>query len=636
MQPADSPAAGGLWQSLRWLSRRMHPERRRTLAFLVSIYRRHWRVVGPTVGLNLLATLFESSTVGLLVLALRTLVGPPAMPGASQLGMLERPLAALTGRVGTEGAFLALIALAVLAQLLVSALDFGSRAMVAHLQARVEGDLRRRFFRQLMAMSYAAVRRHKIGDLSSYNEQINYVGHVIQLSNLIFGHLLMIAAYSVLLAWLSWPMTLAALVAMALLSTALRGIVRRVRRLGRRFTRALVELNGRTVEYLGALRLIRTFGREGYAIEQVEEAISDAVTHRRQGLTWNATIGPLADAITVLGVAAFLIGGYALIYGRDPGSLPRLVTFLFVLYRLLPRIKFVNDRLGHVASHWEFVRRLERILRRDDKQYPRSGGRPFSGVRQAIEFSRVSLRYLDGERWAVRDLSLRLRRGTMTALVGESGGGKSSVADLLLGLYEPTEGAILVDGVDLRELDWESWRRHLAVVSQDTLLLHASVRDNIAFGRPQASDQEIRAAARVAHAEEFIADLTAGYDTLVGERGHRLSSGQRQRLAIARAVLRDPDLLILDEATSHLDSESERLIQESLARLRADRTLVVIAHRLSTVAAADQILVLDGGRLIERGDHRQLLAAAGLYARLWRLQSESAERPADPVGLSPG
>lgn len=213
----------------------------------------------------------------------------------------------------------------------------------------------------------------------------------------------------------------------------------------------------------------------------------------------------------------------------------------------------------------------------------------------------------------------------MLALVGESGSGKSSIADLLLRLYSPTDGQILVDGVDLQQLEWSSWRDRIGVVGQETFLFNASIRDNIAFGNLNATDSEIEEASRLAHAHEFILELPRRYETVLGDEGHGLSGGQRQRLAIARAILRDPEILILDEATSDLDSHSERLIEESLQRLSGHRTVLAIAHRISTVARADRILVLSRGRVVESGSHEELLRAGGGYAALWSLQSGSAE-----------
>jgi ATP-binding cassette subfamily B protein/subfamily B ATP-binding cassette protein MsbA len=247
----------------------------------------------------------------------------------------------------------------------------------------------------------------------------------------------------------------------------------------------------------------------------------------------------------------------------------------------------------------------------------------FPGLRQAIELRGVTLRYHPEEAPAVAEVSCTVPQGKFTALVGISGAGKSTVADLLLRLFEPTAGAVLVDGVTLKSFSPTSWRARVGVVSQETFLFHASVRENIAFGKPDATLEEVVAAAKQAYADEFIRRLADGYETVIGDRGYRLSGGQRQRIALARALIRQPELLVLDEATSALDTESERFIQQAMEGQRGKRTLLVIAHRLSTITGADQILVLDAGRVVEQGTHETLLAHEGIYARLWRLQSES-------------
>jgi ATP-binding cassette subfamily B protein/subfamily B ATP-binding cassette protein MsbA len=253
---------------------------------------------------------------------------------------------------------------------------------------------------------------------------------------------------------------------------------------------------------------------------------------------------------------------------------------------------------------------------------PRSGGnRRFGGLKSGVEFRNVTLRYPENEGNAVDALSFTLRKGQMIAFVGASGSGKSSVINLLLRLYEPSAGNILVDGVDLCELDLGQWRAQIGLVDQETFLFNRSVAENIRFGDPAANDAAVERAAGLAHAEGFIRALPAGFATEIGDRGYRLSGGQRQRLAIARAILRNPSLLIFDEATSHLDSESERSIQAALAALRRERTVVVIAHRLSTVAQADEIFVLEEGKIIERGKHDQLLAQDQRYAGMWRAQT---------------
>jgi len=234
-----------------------------------------------------------------------------------------------------------------------------------------------------------------------------------------------------------------------------------------------------------------------------------------------------------------------------------------------------------------------------------------------VRLEAVGLRYGPERPWVLRTIDLEIPRGRTVALVGPSGAGKSSIADLLTGLFDPSEGRILIDGVPLGEIDLPTWQRRLGVVSQDTFLFNASVAANIAFGSPEASRAAIEAAAERALAAGFIAQLPEGYDTLLGERGHRLSGGQRQRLSLARAFLRDPELLILDEATSALDVHSERLVQQALADFERGHTVLVIAHRISTVRQADEIVVLDQGRIVERGLHQQLLEhPGGLYRRL--------------------
>jgi subfamily B ATP-binding cassette protein MsbA len=271
------------------------------------------------------------------------------------------------------------------------------------------------------------------------------------------------------------------------------------------------------------------------------------------------------------------------------------------------------------------VQRLNEILSRQNKQFRRQGGVPFRGLQQQVCFQQVSLRYAPELQPALQEISFSLPRGQMLALVGPSGAGKSSIADLLTGLYAPTGGHILIDGTPLDQLDLASWQQRLGVVSQDTFLFNATIAENISFGTPGATPAQIVAACQAAQAAGFIESLPQGYDTLIGERGYRLSGGQRQRLSLARAILRDPELLILDEATSALDSQSERLVQEAIERFERNHTVLVIAHRLSTIVRADQILVLEGGRVVQRGSHASLLAEVGTYSALWQQQSQPAQ-----------
>jgi ATP-binding cassette subfamily B protein/subfamily B ATP-binding cassette protein MsbA len=287
------------------------------------------------------------------------------------------------------------------------------------------------------------------------------------------------------------------------------------------------------------------------------------------------------------------------------------------------RFSGLASTFNQLADNSARLARLNQILSPAGKQFRRQGGIPFAQLQSEIRFEGVGLHYAPDLPPALIDISFTLPKGQMVALVGPSGAGKSSIADLLSGLYAPSAGQISVDSTPLAQLDLTGWQQRLGMVSQDTFLFNATIAENIAFGTPGASQVQIEAACQAAQASGFVESMPQGYATLVGERGYRLSGGQRQRLNLARAILRDPELLILDEATSALDSQSERLVQEAIERFERNHTVLVIAHRLSTIVRADQILVLEGGRIVQRGSHNSLLAAGGLYAQLWKQQTQS-------------
>jgi ATP-binding cassette subfamily B protein/subfamily B ATP-binding cassette protein MsbA len=338
-----------------------------------------------------------------------------------------------------------------------------------------------------------------------------------------------------------------------------------------------------------------------------------------------SVVQPLASFLPVLAIVLIAALSLVLFGGRSTGVLPSLVTFVLALQRLNMRLASIATTVNELADNSGRLERLNQILSPDGKQFRRLGGTPFTVLEDEIRFEGVGLRYAPELPLALSEVSFCLPKGRMLALVGPSGAGKSSIADLLTGLYAPTAGQILVDGVPLDRLELASWQQRLGVVSQDTFLFNATIAENIAFGTPGATQEQIAAACAAAQAAGFIEDLPQGYATLVGERGYRLSGGQRQRLSLARAILRAPELLILDEATSALDSQSERLVQEAIERFERNHTVLVIAHRLSTIVRADQILVLEAGRVVQRGCHDSLLAENGMYLQLSQQQLQSNE-----------
>jgi ABC-type multidrug transport system fused ATPase/permease subunit len=293
---------------------------------------------------------------------------------------------------------------------------------------------------------------------------------------------------------------------------------------------------------------------------------------------------------------------------------------LLILYRLAPRISGLNSRRQQLAVSLAALHRARTVLNEAASPSIVTGSSPFSTLSSGIELKNVSFSY-DGEASVLQGASFTIHQGSMTAIAGVSGSGKTTIIDLILRLYDPVQGSVLVDGVDLKDLDLASWRQAVSVVSQDVFLFNDTIANNIALGHPEIPRDEITGAAAQAYAHDFIQSFPQGYETMIGDRGWNLSGGQRQRLALARAILRKPQVLVLDEATSALDSESERLVQECINRIRGTCTVVIVAHRMSTIQTADKIAVLENGRIIQEGNWDSLTADSGALTRFQELQS---------------
>jgi subfamily B ATP-binding cassette protein MsbA len=341
---------------------------------------------------------------------------------------------------------------------------------------------------------------------------------------------------------------------------------------------------------------------------------------------------PMSEITGAFGTVMLLwYGGHLVNSGRLAG--PQLMKFLTFSLKMYQPAKWVSRFQATVNPGVISAERIFEFLDTPVEMIDRRDAAPFSGFRQSIAFEKVGFHYNEGEA-VLENISFEVAPGQIVALVGPSGAGKTTLVDLVARFYDPTEGRITIDGVDLRDIQAKSYRANLGIVTQDTVLFHDTVRGNIAYARPDVSPQAVDAAANAANATEFIKRLPEQYDTVLGERGTRLSGGQRQRIAIARAILRDPPILIFDEATSALDTESERLVQDAIEHLLQGRTVFVIAHRLSTIRHADLILVMDRGRIVERGTHDELIARGGLYRKLHRLQFE--QRGASMLGDGDG
>lgn len=523
--------------------------------------------------------------------------------------------------------FVGLILLAVALKLAQALLQFLNSVSVGWFAARCNRRIRALIHRSITGLSFACASGFRVGDLTELaGSAPETVRREIEASNALVIQVLMGLTYLAVLIGLSpWLLLAAALIALVV-ALLQKQLLPRIRRSASRLTAASVALSSRLTETIQGLRLLHSLGWLEAAEADFRANLGEQEAAQRRQALLLAVLAPISELLPLLAIALIALVSLVAFGTRASGVLPRLVVFVLALQRLNMALSGIASSYTSLSANAANLERLNGFLRPEGKQLRRLGGVPFAGLREGIRLEGVGLRYGADRPWVLRGIDLEIPRGRTVALVGPSGAGKSSIADLLVGLYEPTEGRIRIDGVDLHTLDLPSWQRRLGVVSQDTFLFNATLAENIGFGCPGASRGAIAAAAEGAQAAGFIAALPEDYDTRVGERGYRLSGGQRQRISLARAFLRDPELLILDEATSALDSASERLVQEAIEAFERQHTVLVIAHRLSTIVKADEIVVLDRGRIVERGRHGSLLAQEGLYRRLWQQQTGEARQ----------
>ena len=617
---------------IRFLLRGWGEDEHRSALMLWQLSRRYWKPALLAITFSTAAGFFAFGTAPVLVLAVQSLFGDADASFADAIGSIGSIADTLFGDLSRETIGFILIGITVAAEILRSAMVFASHVASAYFQADVFKDVWGRIFNHLLEMNFARSSRYQAGDLNQYVWDANTMYAAFQQISVLIGNFAVTVGYMAAMLWISWPMTLVSLGLVGVLIVLILPILQRVRLAAEAHLPARVEMGNRSLEFLSGLRLLHTFSQQDFAKQQMEASVAEAMKQTRRCTIWQQSIQPLMYSITVVAAASFLIGGYSISNAQE---IPKLIAFIFILSRLLPQVGNFNASRASLVGTFPVMRRVTDMLRTDDKDFVSSGDVPFNALKQSIEFKNVSLRYLEEEGPAVHQISFTLPRGSMVALVGESGGGKSTLADLLLRLYDPDSGEVIVDGIPLKQYVIADWRNKIGVVGQDTVLFHASIRENIAFGKLDAITTEIEDAAQKAHADGFIKQLAQGYETIVGDRGYRLSGGQRQRIAIARAIVRQPEILVLDEATSNLDSSSERMIQQALDGLRSNRTVLVIAHRLSTIAMADQILVVEKGRVIEQGTHKELLETEGRYAGMWKLQT-AIEQAGSVPQLTPG
>jgi subfamily B ATP-binding cassette protein MsbA len=590
----------------------------RALRLLRPLLRLRWWMLALLTLLGLLTALSEGFSISLVIPLLAS-----GTEGAQQ--NTNYWFARLFSRFSGDQRAMIIAALFLAGVALKNALSYAYGLLSRWLNAAISHRLRSGILTQVLSLSQLYLDAQESGKLiNTLGSETWRMASALSILADMLINLCMVLIFGALLLAISLKLALVCVVFFLFVSLVTMLVTRRVKRLGRE----AVEANGvfaqRMLETFNGLRVIRLYGRETFEQDRFDNASRGVRKTFFRVDRLSSVVPALSEVLAAIFFVTLLV-----IAMKNPAELGATLVFLVLLYRLHARIKSLDSQRVALESLAASVEEVRSLLDSTGKPFLRSGDKRLTSLTPGIRFEDVSLAYDTATDHALKAVTLSIRTGETTALVGSSGAGKSSVASLICRLYDPTSGRVTVGDRDLRDLDLAWWRSQIAVVSQDVHLFNTSVAENIAYGKPGAGRDDVLQAAKRAQASQFIEALPQGYETNLGERGLRLSGGQRQRIALARALIRDPEILILDEATNALDLISEHLVQDALEVFAAGRTVIVIAHRISTIENADQVIVLDGGKVLEYGKVQDLVASGGYFSRLYALQFKKRQAPAE-------
>ena len=497
---------------------------------------------------------------------------------------------------------------------------YGQQYLMSYVSERAMISVRMDFFRKMQQFALSYYEKRTTGAIMShYTNDIGGLQAAMLTSGVEFvteSFVLIVSIVSMFA--LNWKLSILTFIAAPLIAIAVNLLGKKIRSVGGQVQERAAEMNSLLQQTIAGVRVVKSFAREDFEDRRFEVQNERNFKTGMKAVRVSALLTPIVEFFAVIGVAAvFWYGGMAVINGEMTAG--ALVAFLIFAINLSNPLKRISRTYATLQRSLASADRVFAVMDMVPEIQDKPAAKELAHIDGEVAFDQVSFEYEEG-RSVLRNIEFTAKPGQTIALVGPSGSGKTTFVNLLPRFYEATEGTIRIDGTDIRNVTQQSLREQIGIVPQETLLFVGTVRENIRYGRLDATEEEIRAAAKAARADEFIEKLPKGYDSEIGERGVLLSGGQRQRMAIARAILKDPRILILDEATSALDTESEKLVQEALDALMKDRTSFVIAHRLSTIFQADVILVVENGKIVEQGAHKDLLAQDGVYAKLYYTQ----------------
>lgn len=497
---------------------------------------------------------------------------------------------------------------------------FLSSATIIPIRTGVVRDIRNQIYQKITSLPLAFFSEERKGDIiARMSGDVQEVENSIMSSlDMLFKNPILIIAYFSTLLFISWQLTLFTIIIVPIMGWVMGIVGRKLKQRSIKAQELWSDTMSQVEETLGGLRIIKAFCAEDKMNKRFDNINSDYRNNLMKVNIRQSMAHPMSEFLGTVMIVIVLWFGGILVLNNSTLSGPTFIYYMVILYSIIQPLKDFSKAGYNIPKGLASMERIDKILQAENVIKEKNNPKHISEFCEKIEFRNVSFKY--DQKWILRNINLTIEKGKTIALVGQSGGGKSTLVDLIPRYYDVQEGEILIDGINIRDLGIRDLRQLIGNVNQEAILFNDSFRNNIAFGVENATQEQIENAARIANAYDFITQSEQGFDTCVGDRGGRLSGGQRQRVSIARAILKNPPILILDEATSALDTESERLVQDALERLMKTRTTVAIAHRLSTIKSADEICVLHEGEIVERGTHDQLVAIDGYYKKLNDMQ----------------